>query len=398
MEEIENLLEKALEIADWIIDLRRKIHSRPELSFHENETAALVAAELKDLGLEVTESVGGNGVVGLLRGASIGKTVALRADIDALPINELNEIPYKSVFPNCMHACGHDGHTAMLLAVARLLTGMRHMLSGNVKFIFQPAEEVPPEGGAKGMIAAHVLENPKVDAIFALHIWPDLPAGQVGLRPGPIMAAPDRVRIVIRGKGGHGAAPHQAVDVIVTAAQIILGLQTLVSRKINPLKPVVLSICKINAGTAYNILPDVIHLEGTTRYFDKEMAAFIEEQIRRIVEGICVSSGCSCELDYEYGYPPTVNDREMTALVQSAAAHVLGEDKVIRVEEPSMTGEDFSYFLQKVPGCYFWLGTRNPKKGIVYPLHNARFQIDEKILPLGAAVLSRTVLEFLAQQ
>jgi len=398
MEKAKNLLEKALETADWIVDLRRTIHSRPELSYHENETAALVAAQLKELGLEVTEGVGGNGVVGLLKGASAGKTVALRADIDALPINELNEIPYKSVFPNSMHACGHDGHAAIVLGVARLLTEMCNSIKGNVKFVFQPAEEVPPEGGAKGMIAARVLENPKVDAVFGLHIWPDLPAGQIGLKPGPIMAASDRVSIIIRGKGGHAAAPHQAFDTVVTAAQVILGLQTLASRKLDPLKPAVLSICRINAGTAYNILPDEVHLEGTTRYFDKEMGAFIEEQIRQIIEGICASSGCSYEIDYQYGFPPTVNDREMTTLVERAAAHVLGEDKVIRVEEPSMTGEDFSYFLQEVPGCFFWLGTRNPEKGIVYPLHNARFQIDEEILPLGAAVLSRIVLDFLAQE
>jgi amidohydrolase len=296
-----------------------------------------------------------------------------------------------------MHACGHDGHTAILLGTAKLLTEMSDTIKGDVKFIFQPAEEVPPEGGAKGMIAAHVLENPRVDAVFGLHIWPDLPAGRIGLKPDPIMAAADRIKIVIRGKGGHGAAPHQALDAIVTAAQVVVALQNLTSRKLDPLKPAVLSICKINAGSAHNILPDEAFLEGTTRYFDKEIGAFIEKQIQQITEGICASNGCSYELEYQYGYPPTVNDREMTALVKNAGSQVLGEDKVIWVEEPSMTGEDFSYFLQVIPGCYFWLGTRNPEKGIVHPLHNARFQIDEEILPIGTAVLVKTTLEFLSQ-
>ena len=397
METEEKLLENAQDIRAWIIDLRREIHRRPELSYHENETASFIATHLAELGLEVTEGVGGNGVIGLLRGSSPGKTVALRADIDALPINERNDIPYKSIFNGRMHACGHDGHTAILLGAAKLLTSLKGNLHGNVKFFFQPAEESPPEGGAKGMIADKALENPDVDAVFGLHIWPDLPSGYVGLMAGPIMAAPDRMSIAIKGEGGHGAAPHQSHDTIVTSARVILALQTLVSRKINPLKPAVLSICKMNAGSAYNILPDVVRLEGTTRYFDNDTGAFIEDQIQHIIETICASSGCSYELNYQYGYPPTVNNPEMTALVEQAAGQVLGEQQVIRLEEPSMTGEDFSYFLQEKPGCFFWLGTRNTEKDIVHPLHSARFQIDEDILPLGTSVMTNIVLKFLRQ-
>lgn len=392
------LLEHALEIADWIIELRRKFHNHPELSFEEKETAALISTTLKDLGLEVHEGVGGHGVVGLLRGKSPGKTVALRADIDALPIQELNKVPYKSNYDNRMHACGHDGHTSMLLGAARLLAEIKCLEKGNVKFIFQPAEEVPPESGAQGMIDAGVLENPAVDAIFGLHVWPDLPAGFVGVRPGPIMAAPDRFQIVIQGKGGHGAAPHHASDAIVAAAQVVMGLQTMVSRKLDPLKPAVLSVCRINAGTAYNILPDEALLEGTTRYFDTAMGATIKELIEKITAGICVSNGCTYKLNYQYGFLPTINTPQMATLVELTAAHVLGEDRVVRLEEPSMTGEDFSYFLQKVPGCFFWLGTRNPDKEIVHPLHNARFQIDEDILPKGAAMLSAVALAFLDEE
>lgn len=393
-----NLLDQAQEIAGWIIELRRNIHRRPELSYHENETASLVATHLSKLGLEVDEGIGGNGVVGTLRGASSGKTVALRADIDALPINELVDVPFKSQYDDKMHACGHDGHTSILLGAAKILTKLQSEIHGNIKFIFQPAEESPPKGGAKEMIKDKVLENPAVDAIFGLHIWPDLPSGQVGLMDGPIMAAPDRVSITIQGEGGHGAAPHQSHDTIVTSAQVILALQTLISRKINPLKPAVLSICKVNAGSAYNILPDEVHLEGTTRYFDKEIGSYIEKQIRQIVEEICASNDCAYELNYQYGFPPTVNNPAMTTLVEQAAGQVLGEHQVIRVEEPSMTGEDFSYFLQERPGCFFWLGTRNTEKGIVHPLHSARFKIDEDILPMGTAVMTNIALEFLSQK
>ena len=391
----EVLLEHASEIADWIVDLRRKIHHHPELSYEEKETAALISATLKDLGLVVYEDIGGYGVVGILRGKLPGKTVALRADIDALPIQELVDLPFKSVYENRMHACGHDAHIAILLGAARVLSEGKHPEKGNIKFIFQPAEEVPPEGGAKGLIAAGVLEEPSVDAIFGLHIWPDLPTGTVGVKSGPIMAAPDRFHIVIQGKGGHGAAPHHTLDTVVTAAEVVLGLQTLVSRKLDPLKPAVLSICKINAGMAYNILPDEVFLEGTTRYFDTEMGSVIEEHIDRTISGICASNNCTYKLDYQYGFPPTVNDPHMTSLVERAATYVLGENNVNRLEEPSMTGEDFSYFLQKVPGCFFWLGTRNSDEGIVHPLHSARFQLDEAILPKGTAVLSTTALAFL---
>lgn len=391
------LLDQARTIADWIVDLRRKIHSNPELSYEEEETASLVAATLHNLGLEVREGVGGFGVTGLLRGTRAGKTVALRADMDALPVHELNEIPYRSKHANRMHACGHDGHTAMLLGAARLLTENNDLPSGNVKFIFQPAEELPPEGGAKKMIEDHVLENPPVDAIFGLHIWPDLPSGTLGVKAGPIMAAPDRFHLTIQGKGGHGATPHRTADSIVTAAQVILGLQTLVSRRLDPLQPGVLSICRIQAGAAYNILPEEVQLEGTTRYFNADLGALMIEQIEQIVSGICAASSCAYLLDYQYGFPPTINDPDMAELIADVGSEILGKKKVLESIDPSMTGEDFSYFLQHIPGCYFWLGTKNLEKGIHSPLHSAHFQVDEEIFPIGSAIMARAALQYLSQ-
>ena len=387
--------QRAQALNDQIIATRRYLHQHPELSCQEFETAAYLAARLRELGLEVQEGVGGTGVVGLLRGARPGRTVAVRADIDALPIQEANELPYKSIYPNRMHACGHDGHTAMVLGGASLLAPSRTDLAGNVKFIFQPAEETPPEGGARAMIEQGVLENPKVEVIFGIHIWPDVPAGKIGLMSGPIMAEADRFELTLRGKGGHGATPHHTVDSLVLTAQTILSLQTLVSRKVDPLKSVVVSICSCHGGSAYNILPDEMLLEGTTRYFEPEMGEFLEEQIAQIVGGICQAYGGSYALKYQYGFPPTVNDADITARVAGAAAEILGDDNVNWVQEPSMIGEDFSCFLQEVPGCYFWLGTGNPAKGIVHPLHSPRYQMDESILSQGTAILAKAIVESL---
>lgn len=389
------LLEKASLISDWIISIRRALHRNPELSYQEKKTASFISEKLREIGLSVEVGIGGEGVVGLLEGNNPGPTVALRADMDALPVDEKNDIEYRSVIPNCMHACGHDGHMAILLGAAKLLSQMREDLHGNIKFIFQPAEEVPPTGGAKGMISAGVLKSPDVDAIFGLHIWPELPTGIIGLREGPIMAAADRFLLKIIGQGGHGAAPHKSQDVVVASAQVVLSLQTLISRRINPSTPAVLSICKINGGSAYNILPDEVIIEGTTRYFDFDTGNILKGVIEEITSGICQSVGCSYLFDYQFGFPPTINNDDMTRLVEQSAASVLGENNVLRVKEPSMTGEDFSYFLQQVPGCYFWLGTNNPDKGITQPLHSSNYQLDEDILAKGSAIFSSIVLSFL---
>lgn len=389
------IVRRAEELSPQIIELRRALHRRPELSYHEYETAAFVSDHLRALGLEVKEGVFGTGVIGLLRGKEAGKTVALRADMDALPVSEKADVVYKSQIVNRMHACGHDGHSAMLLGAASLLTPMRERLAGNIKFIFQPAEEVPPEGGAKGMIADGALHDPDVDAIFGVHIWPEVLSGEVGIKTGPIMAEADKFEILIHGSGAHGASPHQGVDTIVTAAQVVMAVQTLVSRRVDPVKPAVLSICKCNGGTAYNILPEEMRLEGTTRYFDPALGSFLEAELDRMLQGVCEANHASYELFYRYGYPPTVNEPEMTALAARAAGVILGEEKLRWVEAPSMTGEDFSFYLQKVPGCFFWLGTKNPDEGITAPLHSPFYRLDENVLKLGTAILAKIALDHL---
>lgn len=390
--------EFALKIQDLspkIIEFRRHFHQNPELSNHEHMTSAFIAFHLSRLGIEVKDGVGGTGVVGLLRGVQEGRTIAIRADMDALPISETNDLSYRSLNDQCMHACGHDGHMAIVLGVAELMASKRNSFKGNIKFIFQPAEETPPEGGAKRMIAEGVLQDPEVNAILGVHIWPDVNSGEVALKNGPIMAQADKFELFIRGKGGHGASPHLAIDPFVISAQIILAFQTLVSRNIDPLKSVVLSIGKCNGGSAYNIIPDEVRLEGTTRYFDANLGLYIKDRIETIVSGICQANGGSYELSYQYGFPPTINDSQITSLLAQAASEILGEEKVKWMESPSMTGEDFSFFLQQVPGCYYWLGTKNPEKGIINPLHSSNYQLDEDVLNIGIAVITKTILNYL---
>jgi amidohydrolase len=393
--ELGNIILESEDLHPWLTKVRRWIHQHPELSYHETETAAYIASVLNELGIEVIEGIAGNGVVGLIRGEECGTTVAIRADMDALPINEEVDVEYRSIHENRMHACGHDGHMAIALGVGKLLAAQKKKLKGNLKLIFQPAEEVPPIGGAKGMIEEGVLKNPDVSAIFGLHMWPEIPSGEIGLKAGPIMAEADRFEIIIHGKGGHGAAPHRTNDTFVMTAQTILALQTVISRMVDPLKPAVLSFGKCQAGTAYNIIPDKIQLEGTTRYFERYLGSHLENKIRNVSQGVCQAYGGSCELDYQYGFPPTINDAQMTSLLAENANGILGVDKVHWVQEPSMTGEDFSYFLQKLPGCYFWLGTQNPDQGIIHPLHSSHFQLDEEVLNLGVAVLTSTVINYL---
>ncbi|MFC2028812.1 M20 family metallopeptidase [Chloroflexota bacterium] len=389
------IAQKVQKLSPRIIDIRRKLHQNPELSEKEQITAAFIASHLCDIGIEVEKGVGGTGVVGLLHGKGDGRTIAVRADMDALPITETNDLSYKSVNDNCMHACGHDGHMAITLGLAELLVSLHDSFNGKIKFIFQPAEETPPEGGAKRMIADGVLQNPNVDAILGVHIWPDVIAGEIALKTGPIMAQADKFELIIRGKGGHGASPHHTVDSFVIAAQVILAFQTLVSRNIDPSKSVVLSIGKCSGGSAYNIIPKEVRLEGTTRYFEANLGTFIKERMEKLANGICQAYGGSYELIYQYGFPPTINDSQITKLLARSASEILGEEKVNWIEAPSMIGEDFSYFLQQVPGCYFLLGTKNPDRGIVNPLHSSNFQLDEDVLSLGTAIFAKTILNFL---
>jgi len=353
---------EVLKLKDEVVQLRRTFHMYPEIEFDLHRTSQIVADYLESLGLEVKRNVAKTGVVGLLKGAKPGKTIMLRADMDALPLQELNDVPYKSKIDGAMHACGHDGHTAMLLVAAKVLASRRNELCGNVKFVFQPSEERFPPGGALPMIEEGVLENPKVDFAFGIHLWNALPVGTVGVRAGALLAAADEFRIVLKGKGGHGAYPHVCKDPVVTASELVLAMQTLVSRSVDPLESAVVTVGKIHAGTAFNIIPETTTLEGTVRTLNEQVRDTIKHRMKQMVRGICDAYGMDFELDYKDGTAVLINDPELTKLVRKVAEEVVGKDKVIEVP-PSMGGEDMSFFLQRVPGVFYLVGSANPEKG-----------------------------------
>jgi amidohydrolase len=387
-----DLKTKIAEMKDWLVEIRRTIHMHPELGFEEVETSQLVAQWLAKFGLEVKTGIAKTGVVGLLRGAKPGKTVAIRADMDALPIEEANEVPYRSQIKGKMHACGHDAHTTILLGVARFFSSLRDQIKGNIKWIFQPAEE--GGGGGKVMAEAGVLEDPKVDAIFGAHVYPDLNIGQVGIHEKEGLAATDRFIIKLLGKGGHGAYPHLCKDPILAAGHMITQIHSIVSRNVPPLESAVITIGKISGGTAFNIIPDEVELIGTVRSLTPQVREILKNRLEEEVQGIARSFGIDYQFTFNYGYPALINDPAMSRLVASACARGIGQENVIYVK-PSMGGEDFAYYLQKVPGAFFRLGCRNEKKGIVQTFHNANFNIDEDVLPFGVEVFIRIIDEFL---
>jgi amidohydrolase len=376
-----------------MIAVRRDVHAHPELGFQEKRTSKLIEAQLKKLGLKVRR-VCGTGIIGTLQGAKPGKTLLLRADIDGLPVQELNDVPYKSQETGRMHACGHDGHIATALAAARLLAGMRSELKGNVKFMFQPAEEGP--GGALPMIEEGLLDSPKVDLAFALHLWNELPVGQLGVRPGPVMAGAGAFRVIVIGKGGHGAAPEQTIDPVVVAAHVVTNLQSVVSRKISPVKPGIVTVGTIKGGTRYNIIPDSVTLEGTYRWFEDVNLKTLKTEIERVVKGVTQAHGATCKLEWtmDNEYPPTVNDADASRLVREAAASVVGTRNVVE-QNQTCGAEDMAFVLRKVPGCYWMLGSANRKKGLDYPHHSARFDFDEDALPMGVETWVRLVQKVL---
>ena len=378
-----------------LVNIRRHLHENPELGFEEVATAQYIADYLAGLGLEVTRQVAKTGVVALIRGAWPGKTVAIRADMDALPIQELNEVPYKSKNPGKMHACGHDAHVAAAIGAARILWELRDQINGNVKFIFQPAEEAP--GGAEPMIAAGVLENPTVDAIIGGHVWGGLESGIIEVMSGPTMASSDIIRLKIIGKGGHAAQPHTTIDPIVIASEIVGALQKLVSRQTDPFESVVISICSFHAGDVFNVIPHSAYLEGAVRTLNNELRQELPQKIEKIIRGITEPYGATYELDYYLGYPVTVNDPGVTETVRRAAISVLGADKVRVAARASMGGEDYAYFLNKVPGTYIRIGTRNPEKGICQEMHHPRFDIDEAVLELTPVVYAQAAFDLLAE-
>lgn len=380
------------EATDDLIALRRDFHAHPELAFQEQRTAGIIAQRLRDLGLEVRERVGRTGVVGRLRGRGGGKIVALRADIDGLPIQELNEVDYASRNAGVMHACAHDGHTAILLTVARALARLRAEFDGEVVFLFQPAEETA--GGARQMLAEGALGDPKPQALYGLHLWNNLPAGVVGVREGPLFAHTDELRIAIRGSGGHGAMPHQTVDPIVVAAQVVTALQTIVSRETAPLESGVVTIGSIHGGTAFNIVPEVVELRGTVRTFTDELQALMEERIETLIAGLTGAMRASYSFDYQKHCPAVVNDPIATRFARRVAERTFGPGQVV-VPQQTMGGDDMSLFLREVPGTYFFVGTARTDGAYVAPHHHARFDIDERALPVGARLLAETALEFL---
>ena len=388
-----SLVDAAWEIGPEVVADRRFLHQHPEVAFQEENTARHVAERLRALGIETRTGIARTGVLGLLRGgAGEGRTILLRADMDALPMDELNDVPYKSQNPGVMHSCGHDAHTAMLLGVARLLSERRDEIRGNVKFAFQPAEEF--EGGAKPMIEEGVLENPHVDAAFGVHISQDLPVGTIGVTTGPTNAASDGFVATIKGKGGHAARPHGCVDPVVIAAQCIVALQTLVSREVNPLRQAVITVGSVHSGTVSNIIPEEAIMRATVRTFDEGVRQHLAERIPALLQGIAGAMRGEADVQYRFGYPPLVNDPAMTDLVREVAREVVGPEKLIE-REPVMGGEDMAYFLQGAPGCFFRIGSRNPERGLIYGHHHPRFDIDEESLPVGVAAVASVALRYL---
>ncbi|MBD2694586.1 M20 metallopeptidase family protein [Anabaena catenula] len=392
-----NLTNVRLEIRSLqpqLVEWRRRIHQKPELGFQEKITAEFISQKLQSWGIEHQTEIAETGIVAIIKGAKSGngKVLAIRADMDALPILEENEVPYCSQHDGVMHACGHDGHTAIALGTAYYLHHHRQDFSGTVKIIFQPAEEGP--GGAKPMIEAGVLKNPDVDAIIGLHLWNNLPLGTVGVRAGALMAAVELFRCTIFGKGGHGAIPQQTIDSIVVAAQIVNALQTIVSRNVNPIDSAVVTIGELHAGSAVNVIADTARMGGTVRYFNPDLADFFKQRIEQIIAGICQSHGASYEFDYIHLYPPVINHPQIAELVRSVAAEVIETPLGIVPECQTMGGEDMSFFLQEVPGCYFFLGSANAEKKLNYPHHHPRFDFDETALVMGVEMFVRCVERF----
>lgn len=375
-----------------LLKWRRNFHQYPELGFKEDLTAEFVARKLQAWGIDHETGIAKTGIVATIAGKQPGPVLAIRADMDALPIQEENEVDYRSQHDGVMHACGHDGHTAIALGTAKYLAEHRANFSGTVKIIFQPAEEGP--GGAKPMIEAGVLENPTVEAIVGLHLWNNLPLGTVGVRSGPLMAAVELFNCTIHGKGGHGAMPHQTIDSILVASQVVQALQTIVARNVDPLDTAVVTIGKLHGGTAYNAIAERAELAGTVRYFNPTLESIIRQRFEQIVAGVCQSHGASYHLDYWQLYPSVINDSAIAELVRSCAAEVIETPAGIVPECQTMGGEDMSFFLQAVPGCYFFLGSANPAKNLDYPHHHPRFNFDESVLTRGVEIFVRCVEKF----
>jgi len=383
-------------VQDSVIAHRRWLHSHPEPSGQEKSTAAYIATALRNMGLDPLENVGGYGVVAIIEGRKGSKCVGLRADFDALSLQEETELPFTSENPGISHACGHDVHTAMLLGIAEVLSSMKEEFAGTIKLIFQPSEENAADSGAKRMIADGVLENPPVDAIFAQHVSPNYPTGSIALNEGAMSASSDRFFITIKGKSSHGSAPENGVDAVTIGAQVITALQTIVSRSVSPLDSVVLTIGKVTAGSRYNIIAEECIMEGTCRTLNPQVQEQLPARMEAIIRGVTEGMGGTYAFEYVKGFIPTVNTPGEFALVRDTAQALLGHDCVIVPDKAAMTGEDFSFFLKEVPGAFYWLGCQKPDAPF-YPLHNNRFAPDEGAMKFGMEVMLTSALAYLSE-
>jgi amidohydrolase len=388
MEEIKNKMKSlSSELLKEMTDIRRQIHSNPELAFEEHETAKLICSVLKKAGIEFKSGIAKTGVVGIIKGKNPEKkVVALRADMDALPIQELIDLPYKSGVAGKMHACGHDVHVASLLGAAKILKAISGEFEGTIKLIFQPSEEKYP-GGAKVMIREGVLQNPKVDFIFGQHVYPDLETGKIGLKAGQYMASTDEIFITVKGKGGHGATPHKNIDPVLIASHIIVALQQIISRNLNPIQPSVLTFGRVIADGRTNVTPDEVKMEGIMRTFDEAWRSEMKVRITKMAQSIAEGMGGKCEVVFDPGYPVLFNNEDLTLRAKKYAIEYLGEENVVDLEMRT-TAEDFAYFAQVIPGCFYRLGVRNEEKGITSNLHSATFNVDESSLETGMGLMA----------
>ncbi len=390
MNQNNNIAVQAENIKDEIIKNRRWFHAHPELGFEEIETSLFIKNYLTALGLDVKTGIAATGITAVLEGDLPGNTLLLRADIDALPVKEGYESDFKSKYDGRMHACGHDTHMAILLGAARLLVNNKSRLKGKVKLIFQPAEEL--SAGAQKMIEEEVMKNPEVDIAAALHIIADIESGTIELKEGVMMASTDEFEIKIVGKGGHGSNPQDTIDPIMTGAQLVTALQTIVSRKISPIDGAAVSVCQFIAGTKSNIIPQSAFLSGTIRAFNDSVRATILEEIERITHGICSSAGAEYELKINPLVPPVSNDKDIYRDFVRCASEILDKNEIIIMDRPKTYSEDFSYFGKEVPSVFFFLGTKNIKKDCIHPVHSPDFKVDEDVLPLGTALLANYCL------
>ncbi len=390
--DIERIEERAKDIGDWIIDHRRTLHKHPEPSRSEHKTSAYVKRTLESMGIEVEEGYYVTGLCGLIRGNHPGPTIGLRFDMDALEMQEENDHEYVSQNKGVMHACGHDGHTAMGLGAARLLHEMREEIHGTIKLIFQPAEEDAPHGGgAQHMIADGVLKNPDVDCMLGMHLWPSLPFGTIGTKAGPLMASSDPFIMTIRGKGAHASMPHTGIDPILAGAHLVTSLQSIVSRNIDPFEQAVVTVGVFHGGTRYNVIPETVRIEGTVRTFSEEVRQKVYEKVKRLTEHTTEAFETTVELDYKMTYPPLVNDDALVERVFPILDDLLGNERVIRVDRGAPGGEDFAFFAKEIPSVFLFLGY-DKEDGNTVQVHNPKFDFDDRVLSTGVAAFTTLAL------